>query len=181
MEGTTSLDMFIPGNNSPDGIFYVAKASFKKFEEVRVALIYMLALVFAARVEDEQVNTEKTEENYYIIAYWHRTSICVRDVGRFGLTIHARYIFVGHSSTLKKGGGYSAAMFIMVSILEEAKVYFGHIGLTIFARYFFLERSASIDKVYLIYFGHIGLTIFARHFFASAPPPLAKFCLVNLG
>ena len=121
MEGTTSLDMFLPGNNSPDGIFYVAKASFKKFEEVRVALIYMLALVFAARVEDEQVNTEKTEESYYIIAYWHRTSICVRDVGRFGLTIHARYI------------------------LGKAIIYFGHIELTIYNRYFFFESAASID------------------------------------
>ena len=131
MEGTTSLDMFFPGNNSPDGIFYVAKASFKKFEEVRVALIYMLALVFAARVEDEQINTEKTEKSYYIVAYWHGSTICIRDVGHFGLTIHTQIIYGAHFSTFKVGGGGSAAMFFMVSIWGEAKVVFGHFGLTI--------------------------------------------------
>ena len=150
LEGTTSLDMFIPGNNSPDGIFYVAKASFKKIVEDGIALINMLALVFAARVEDEQVDTEKTDENYYIVAYWHGSTIYVRDVGHFGLTTHARYILGGHSSTLEMGGGYSAAMFFMVSILGEAKIYFAHFGLTILARFFFSSAPPPYTKCLLI-------------------------------
>ncbi len=109
----------------------------------------MLALKSAARVEDEQIYTEKTDKSYYIVAYWHGSTICVRDVGHFGLTIHARYIFGVHSSTVKVSGGYSAAMFFMVSILGKAKVFFGHFELTIYARYFFSSAPSPSTKFLL--------------------------------